>query len=81
VICGEKRISKSLSRVQHIISVHGSDGDALAPDYRANIELIAKAAGVQHFVLTPCWELTEVTKMHQCLRQSGLWKDTCKPVV
>jgi len=48
----EKDIQKACQGVQHIISVHGSDGDALALDYRANIELIdqAKAAGVQHFV-------------------------------
>ena len=48
----EKDIKKACQGVQYIISAHGSDGDALALDYRANIELIdqAKAAGVQHFV-------------------------------
>ena len=48
----EKDIQKACQGVQYIISAHGSDGDALALDYRANIELIdqAKAAGVQHFV-------------------------------
>jgi uncharacterized protein YbjT (DUF2867 family) len=48
----EKDIQKACQGVQHIISAHGSGGDALALDYRANIELIdqAKAAGVQHFV-------------------------------
>lgn len=45
-------IQKACQDVQYIISTHGSDGDALALDYRANIELIdqAKANGVQHFV-------------------------------
>lgn len=48
----EKDIQKACQGVQYIISAHGSDGDALALDYRANIELIdqAKADGVQHFV-------------------------------
>lgn len=48
----EKDIQKACQGVQYIISAHGSDGDALALDYRANIELIdqAKASGVQHFV-------------------------------
>ncbi len=48
----EKDIQKACQGVQYIISAHGSDGDALALDYRANIELIdqAKAIGVQHFV-------------------------------
>ena len=49
----EKDIQKACQGVQYIISAHGSDGDALALDYRANIELIdqAKAAEtVQHFV-------------------------------
>ena len=48
----EKDIQKACQGVQYIISAHGSDGNALALDYRANIELIdqAKAAGVQHFV-------------------------------
>lgn len=48
----EKDIQKACQQVQYIISAHGSDGDALALDYRANIELIdqAKAVGVQHFV-------------------------------
>lgn len=45
-------IQKACQGVKYIISTHGSDGDALALDYRANIELIdqAKAVGVQHFV-------------------------------
>lgn len=48
----EKDIHKACQGVQYIISAHGSDGDALALDYRANIELIdqAKAVGVEHFV-------------------------------
>ena len=48
----EKDIQKACEGVQYIISAHGSDGDALALDYRANIELIdrAVAVGVQHFV-------------------------------
>jgi uncharacterized protein YbjT (DUF2867 family) len=48
----EKDIQKACQGVQYIISAHGSDTDALALDYRANIELIdhAKAVGVQHFV-------------------------------
>lgn len=49
----EKDIQKACEGVQYIISAHGSsDGDALALDYRANIELIdrAVAVGVEHFV-------------------------------
>lgn len=48
----EKDIHKACQGVQYIISAHGSDGDALALDYRANIELIdqAKTVGVEHFV-------------------------------
>lgn len=48
----DKDIQKACQGVQYIISAHGSDGDALALDYRANIELIdqAKVVGVQHFV-------------------------------
>ncbi len=48
----EKDIEKACRGVQYIISAHGSDGDALSLDYRANIELInqAKANEVQHFV-------------------------------
>lgn len=48
----EKDIQKACQGVRYIISAHGSDGNALALDYRANIELIdsAKAVGVQHFV-------------------------------
>lgn len=48
----EKDIQKACRGVKYIISAHGSDTDALALDYRANIELIdaAKAIGVQHFV-------------------------------
>lgn len=50
----DKDIQKACQGVQYIISAHGSDGDALALDYRANIELIdqAKAVGVKHFVFT-----------------------------
>ncbi|BAZ38057.1 hypothetical protein NIES4101_39920 [Calothrix sp. NIES-4101] len=45
-------IEKACRQVKYIISTHGSRGDALALDYRANIELIdqAKANGVEHFV-------------------------------
>lgn len=48
----ERDIHKACQGVQYIISTHGSDGDALSLDYRANIELIdsAKANGAQHFV-------------------------------
>ncbi|HIK04245.1 MAG TPA: SDR family oxidoreductase [Trichormus sp. M33_DOE_039] len=48
----DKDIAKACQGVQHIISSHGSDSDALSLDYRANIELIdqAKANNVQHFV-------------------------------
>jgi uncharacterized protein YbjT (DUF2867 family) len=48
----EKDIQKACQGVHYIVSAHGSDGDALALDYRANVELIdqAKAVGVQHFV-------------------------------
>jgi uncharacterized protein YbjT (DUF2867 family) len=48
----EKDIQKACQGVQYIISTHGSDGDALSLDYRANIELIdqAKVNGVQHIV-------------------------------
>ncbi len=48
----EQDIQKACQGVRYIISAHGSDGNALALDYRANITLIdqAKAVGVQHFV-------------------------------
>ncbi|MGH1393369.1 MAG: SDR family oxidoreductase [Trichormus sp.] len=48
----DKDINKACQGVEYIISTHGSDSDALALDYRANIELIdqAKANQVQHFV-------------------------------
>jgi uncharacterized protein YbjT (DUF2867 family) len=48
----ERDIQKAAKGVRYIISTHGSDGDALALDYRANIELIdqAKASEVEHFV-------------------------------
>lgn len=48
----EKDIQKASQGIQYIISAHGSDGEALSLDYRANIELIdsAKANGVEHFV-------------------------------
>ncbi|WP_337886283.1 SDR family oxidoreductase [Fischerella thermalis] len=49
----QKDIHKACQDVQYIISTHSSDGNPLALDYRANIELIdqAKVNGVQHFVL------------------------------
>jgi uncharacterized protein YbjT (DUF2867 family) len=49
----DKDIQKACRGVQYIISAHGSDGNAQALDYRANIELIDRAQeiGVQHFVL------------------------------
>lgn len=49
----ERDIQKACKGVQYIISAHGSDGNAQALDYRANIDLIdqAKEQGVQHFVL------------------------------
>lgn len=49
----DKDIQKACQGVQYIISAHGSESDAQAVGYRANIELIdrAKEAGVQHFVL------------------------------
>ncbi|BAY19032.1 NmrA family protein [Anabaenopsis circularis NIES-21] len=45
-------IEKATQGVKYIISAHGSGGDALSLDYRANIELIdqAKANQVEHFV-------------------------------
>jgi uncharacterized protein YbjT (DUF2867 family) len=48
----EQDIQKANQGVEYMISAHGSDGDPLALDYRANIELIdqAKANGVKHFV-------------------------------
>jgi uncharacterized protein YbjT (DUF2867 family) len=48
----EKDIRKACQGVQYIISTHGSDGDPLALDYRANIELIDRALAqqVRHFV-------------------------------
>lgn len=48
----DRDIEKACKGVQYIISAHGSDSEAQALDYRANIELIdqAKANGVQHFV-------------------------------
>ncbi len=48
----ERDIEKACKGVQYIISTHGSDGNAQALDYRANIDLIdhAKEQGVQHFV-------------------------------
>lgn len=48
----DKDIQKACKKVQYIISAHGSDGNAQALDYRANIELIDQAleAGVEHFV-------------------------------
>lgn len=48
----DKDIQKACQGVRYIMSTHGSDGDALALDYRANIELIdqAKALGIEHFI-------------------------------
>lgn len=48
----QRDIHKACQGVKYIISAHGSGGDALALDYRANIELIdrAKDMGVEHFV-------------------------------
>jgi uncharacterized protein YbjT (DUF2867 family) len=48
----ERDIQKACRDVRYIISTHGSGGDALALDYRANIELIdqAQANGIEHFV-------------------------------
>jgi uncharacterized protein YbjT (DUF2867 family) len=48
----DKDIKKATQGVKYIISTHGSGGDSLSIDYRANIELIdqAKANGVEHFV-------------------------------
>ncbi|MBD6614496.1 SDR family oxidoreductase [Komarekiella sp. 'clone 1'] len=48
----EKDIQKASQGIRYMISAHGSDGDALSLDYRANIELIdqAKVNGVEHFV-------------------------------
>ena len=48
----DKDIQKACQGVQYIISAHGSDGEAAALDYQANIELIdqAQANGVEHFV-------------------------------
>jgi uncharacterized protein YbjT (DUF2867 family) len=48
----DKDIAKACQGVRYIISAHGSDGNAQALDYRANIELIdrAKENNVEHFV-------------------------------
>jgi uncharacterized protein YbjT (DUF2867 family) len=48
----EHDIQKACRGVRYLIITHGSDGDALALDYRANIELIdqAKANGIEHVV-------------------------------
>jgi uncharacterized protein YbjT (DUF2867 family) len=48
----ERDIQKACRNARYIISTHGSGGDALALDYRANIELIdqGKANGIEHFV-------------------------------
>ncbi|WP_013321934.1 SDR family oxidoreductase [Gloeothece verrucosa] len=48
----DKDIAKACQGVEYIIVAHGSDNEAQALDYRANIELIeaAKANGVKHFV-------------------------------
>ncbi len=49
----DKDIKKATEGIKYVISAHGSDGDAFALDYRANIELIdcAKENNVEHFVL------------------------------
>ena len=51
-LCQDRDIQKACQGVQYIISAHGSDSDAQALDYRANIELIdrAKENNVEHFV-------------------------------
>ena len=48
----DKDIEKACRGVKYIISAHGTDSDAQALDYRANIELIdrAKENKVEHFV-------------------------------
>ena len=48
----DRDIQKACQGVEYIISAHGSDRDAQALDYRANIELIdrAKENSVEHFV-------------------------------
>ena len=48
----DQDIAKACRGVEYIISAHGSAGDSLSLDYRANIELIdqAKANEVKHFV-------------------------------
>ncbi|MEC4895281.1 MAG: SDR family oxidoreductase [Oscillatoria sp. PMC 1051.18] len=48
----DKDIEKATQGIEYIISAHGSDGDAQALDYRANIELIDRAIAnkVKHFV-------------------------------
>lgn len=48
----ERDIIKACRNVQYIISSHGSGNDALALDYRANIDLIDQAVAndVKHFV-------------------------------
>ena len=48
----DRDIQKACQGVQYVISAHGSDSDAQALDYRANIELIdrAKENNVEHFV-------------------------------
>ncbi|NHC37028.1 SDR family oxidoreductase [Scytonema millei] len=48
----DRDIQKACQGVQYIVSAHGSDGNAFALDYHANIELIdrAKEQKVQHFV-------------------------------
>lgn len=48
----DKDIAKACQGVRYIISAHGSDGNAQALDYRANIELIdrAKENNVEHFI-------------------------------
>ncbi len=48
----QRDIHKACNGVQYIISAHGSGGNAIGLDYRANIELIdrAKEVGVEHFV-------------------------------
>lgn len=56
IFIGDLRVHQDIKRacqgVRYIISAHGSDGDSLSLDYRANIELIEQACSVrvEHFV-------------------------------
>jgi hypothetical protein len=48
----QQDMQQACQEVKYIISVHGSNNDALSWDDRANIELIdqAKVQSVEHFV-------------------------------